>query len=259
MRKCATLPKKEVLNMIKFVYKLLLLLLVVLFLTSCNLTELLKTSDFYTNPTNEPRDQPSNISDVPSNRGGVGLENIDKMQTGIELVVIGERSEEILEDAIPASAVVNPNATSQPDAHWPIKLFFANRTLIVEGKPGSYGFVTPVIREVPVTSGILKYTLYELIKGPQPSEENLGSVLPPSTKINKVSIEEGVAVIDFNEALLTDHPGGTLGGVITIQALVFTASQFDSIDGVLVTVGGEPWDDGHFIWDTPVYERDLLN
>ena len=84
-------------------------------------------------------------------------------------------------------------------------------------------------------------------------------MLPPSVKINKLSIQDKVAAIDFNEALLTDHPGGTLGGSITIQALVFTASQFDSIDAVLVTVKGEPWNDGHFVWDTPIYEKDLLS
>jgi len=29
------------------------------------------------------------------------------------------------------------------------------------------------------------------------------------------------------------------------------------VDGVLVTVEGEPWSDGHFIWDTPIYADEL--
>lgn len=245
--------------MIKYICRIGLLLLMVLFLTSCNFTDFLTNPELNTNPTDALGDQASDDLDVSANSGDLGLESVDKAQPGIEVVVLGEGSEESSEDSIPAGAISNPSAIEKPDAFWTIKLFFADRDLVVEGKPGPYGFVTPVGREVPVISGILKYTLNELIKGPLSGEKNLGSVLPPSVKINKLSIQEEVAAIDFNEALLTDHPGGTLGGSITMQAIVFTASQFDSINGVLVTVEGEPWDDGHFVWDSPIYESDLLN
>ena len=241
--------------MIKSMYRIGLMLLMVLFLTSCNFTDFLTSPELNTNPTDASPDQGSDDLDVSGNSGDVGLESVDKAQPGIEMVVLGEGSEKFSEDSIPAGAISNPS----PDAFWSIKLFFADRDLVVEDKPGPYGFVTPAVREMPVTSGILKCTLDELIKGPLSGEKNLGSVLPPSVKINKLSIQDKVAAIDFNEALLTDHPGGTLGGSITIQALVFTASQFDSIDAVLVTVKGEPWNDGHFVWDTPIYEKDLLN
>jgi len=139
-----------------------------------------------------------------------------------------------------------------------IKLYFADRAAVSEGKPGPYGFVAPAVRRVPATSGILKYTLNELIKGPLPQEEGLDPVLPSTVKVNGIVIKDRVAVIDFSKALLTDHPGGTMGATITQQALVFTASQFDSVDGVMVTVEGSPWDDGHFIWEYPIYEEELI-
>ncbi len=233
MKKCNPSPKKEVLNMIKSFYRIGLMLLFVLFLTSCNLTEILTTPELNTCPTDGVRDQASDKVDITSNSGDVGLYDIDKAHSGIELVVLGDGSEESSEYSIPAGAISNPSVIEKSDAFWTIKLFFADRDLVLEGKPGPYGFVTPTVREVPVTSGILKYTLNELIKGPLSGEKDLGSVLPPSAKINKLSIKDRVAVIDFNEALLTDHPGGTLGGSVTIQALVFTATQFDSVDGVL--------------------------
>ena len=87
------------------------------------------------------------------------------------------------------------------------------------GQAGPYGFVTPVIRKVPATSGILRAALNELIKGPC-LEKNLGPVIPAASVVNKVIINDRVAVIDFNKAVISDHPGGTLGGVITMQALV---------------------------------------
>lgn len=245
--------------MMKRKYRLWSLLIVVLFLTSCSLTDFLKSSEPNTNSSDVSQSQSSNGADTSNINGELEFEGIDKPQADIDLVVVRVSPKDELEDSLPVAVVVNPDVSRKPDLVWSVKLFFADRDLVMKGKPGPYGFVTPAIREVPVTTGILKYTLNELIKGPTSGEENLGSVLPPTVTINKLSIQDRIAVIDFDEALLTDHPGGTLGGSITMQALVFTATQFDSIDGVLVTVEGEPWDDGHFIWDTPIYERDLLN
>lgn len=220
----------------------------------------MKNPELNPNPTDALVGQASDDLDVTENGGDVILESVDNTNSGIEMLVLGEESEELSEDSIPVGAISSPSAIGEkPEAFWTIKLFFADRDLVAEDKPGPYGFVTPTMREVPVTSGILKYTLNELIKGPLSGEKNLGSVLPPTVKMNRLSIQDKVAIIDFSKALLTDHPGGTLGGSITVQALVFTASQFDSIDGVLLTVEGEPWDDGHFVWDTPIYEKDLLN
>jgi spore germination protein GerM len=95
------------------------------------------------------------------------------------------------------------------------------------------------------------------VKGPLPEEEGINPTIPASAAVNKVSIKDGIALIDFNQAMADDHKGGTMAGAVTMQSIVFTASQFDSVDGVLVTVEGQPWSDGHFIWDTPVYADEL--
>lgn len=138
-----------------------------------------------------------------------------------------------------------------------LMLFFADRTAVTEGPLGPYRFVTPVPRTVPATSSVLKAALEELIKGPLPEDKGVDPVIPNTAKLLGVSIENGIAYVDFNKAFAMDQAGGTTGGAITMQSIVFTAAQFDTVDGVVVNVEGEPWSDGHFIWDTPIYADSL--
>jgi hypothetical protein len=42
-----------------------------------------------------------------------------------------------------------------------------------------------------------------------------------------------------------------------MQSLVFTLTQFPGIEKVLVLVEGEPWSDGHFIWEEPLGPADM--
>jgi spore germination protein GerM len=73
-----------------------------------------------------------------------------------------------------------------------------------------------------------------------------------------ITIKNGLATLDFNDKMFSDHQGGTLGGAITVQSLVLTATQFPSVDEVVVLAGGNPWSDGHFVWDRPLGAEDLL-
>ncbi|HHY83358.1 MAG TPA: GerMN domain-containing protein [Clostridiales bacterium] len=257
--------------MFKFRGRMWILLLSIMLLTSCSISGLINPSgaDSYTQ-------EPGNAADIreTENQSESGSHEDNLSEDGsaneITLEVLNAETED---ESIPAGQETHAGNSSRgnknteksagiPDSKpvkMEIKLYFADREAVSSGKPGQYGFVTPTVRKVPATSGILKYTISELIKGPLPEEEGLDPVIPATVKINKVIIKDKVAVIDFNKALLTDHPGGTLGGTITRHAIVFTASQFDSVDGVMVTVEDNPWNDGHFIWDYPIYADELLN
>lgn len=140
-----------------------------------------------------------------------------------------------------------------------IKLYFSDKEAIETGVPGETGFVKAVTRQYPETLGVLRLALEELIKGPRTGEGNLGPTLPESTRVLNLKIEDGVAVIDLSEEVVTDPgaPGGSFGGGVFIQSIVYTATQFPTVDAATVTVNGEPWSDGHSIWDRPIGRDDV--
>jgi spore germination protein GerM len=135
-----------------------------------------------------------------------------------------------------------------------ILLYFSDPALVESNEPGETGYLKAVTRQFPHTLGVLRLALEELIKGPQPGEGDLNPTLPATTRILGLRIEGGVALIDFSPEVLTDpgSPQGSFAGGLFIQSLVYTATQFPTVDKVLVTVGGEVWSDGHFVWDEPI-------
>lgn len=140
-----------------------------------------------------------------------------------------------------------------------LTLYFSDLEAIETGATGQTGYVKAVTRELPNTKAVLRLALQELIKGPQPGEGNLGRTLPAETRILGLTIDHGVAVINFSSDLLTaaDSPGGSLGGTVFRESIVYTATQFSTVDAVLVQVDGEPYSDGHYFWDKPVGRNEL--
>ncbi len=135
-----------------------------------------------------------------------------------------------------------------------VELYFGDLEAIQEAEPGEYGYVTPVLREIPHTEDILQLTLEELIKGPKEEEKDRVTwTVPADLNILDISIENEIATIDFCENMFKgeDRVAGTLGGQIFIQSILWTATQFPDVAKVQVLVEGEYWDDGHMIWDEP--------
>jgi spore germination protein GerM len=139
-----------------------------------------------------------------------------------------------------------------------VQLFFSEPGAVNTGTPGEYGFVAPVTRMLPAGEGLLHKALEELIRGPRPEDGDYGKTVPETARILDLSVEGKVAVVDLSGAVLTDSPGGTLGGSIFMQSMVYTATQFPEVEKVQVLVDGEPWCDGHFIWEDPLGPEDLF-
>lgn len=147
--------------------------------------------------------------------------------------------------------------TEEKDRAVTVQLFFASQKDIERGERGEFGFVTPVDRTLKFKPGLLTLALEELIRGPLPGDGEVVPTLPPSTRILQVKIEGETAVVNLSREALSDSPGGTLGGTVFRQSLVCTAVQFPTVKSLIVLVNGEPWDDGHFIWDTPLEISDV--
>ncbi|HSV96597.1 MAG TPA: GerMN domain-containing protein [Spirochaetota bacterium] len=80
--------------------------------------------------------------------------------------------------------------------------------------------------------------MQELAKGPSRKEEQAGmlSALPGGLMVRSVVIRNRVAHIDFNEALERNAVGSIL--MNRIDQIVFTATQFEGVDGVVIRING---------------------
>ncbi len=156
-------------------------------------------------------------------------------------------------------SAVEPAATpeSQPVQMVALQLFFADERALAAAECGPYGYVAPVTRTVPFQEAVLRLALQELIRGPLEGEIGAGRTLPEETRLLNLELKNGVALIDFSPEVLELSGGGSLGGTVFIQSIVFTATQFPTVEAVQVLVGGHPWEDRYFFWDKPLSRQDL--
>ncbi len=136
-----------------------------------------------------------------------------------------------------------------------LPLYFGDLEAAASGQEGNFGYVTPVEREISWSTNILWDTMRELVEGPHPEEATdeleLGRTIPEETAILSVAcptLEDRTVEVNLRDSITR----GTLEGMIFRQSLVYTMTEFPVVDKVLVKEEGEPWDDGHWIWDEPV-------
>ncbi len=99
--------------------------------------------------------------------------------------------------------------------------------------------LTAVERTVSV-EGVELATLEALLEGPYEEERDMGysSAINEEVEINSLSIEEGVAYVDFSSDLDENIAGSAT--VMAIRGQIKeTLKQFDSIDEVVISVEGE--------------------
>jgi len=103
--------------------------------------------------------------------------------------------------------------------------------------------VYPVMRSVPKTQGVARAALEQLIAGPTLEERVAGffTSINNSTVIQKLTIEDGVARVDFNEALEWRTAGSCKVVAIRSQ-IVQTLKQFPTIKEVIISINGRTED-----------------
>jgi spore germination protein GerM len=88
----------------------------------------------------------------------------------------------------------------------------------------------------------------ELIAGPEEGSALLATI-PGGTFLRDINVrEDGVAVVDFSRGLISGHPGGSLGEMLTVYSIVNTLTQFPRVQSVQFLVEGRQVDTlaGHF-------------
>ncbi|HSW10843.1 MAG TPA: GerMN domain-containing protein [Bacillota bacterium] len=82
--------------------------------------------------------------------------------------------------------------------------------------------------------------LEELVAGPR--TPGLHATLPTGTRVLGATVEGGVARVDFSRELVDNHPGGSTGEFMTINAIVYTLTDLEGVEAVTILVDGTPLD-----------------
>jgi hypothetical protein len=102
---------------------------------------------------------------------------------------------------------------------------------------GEHLFVTS--RTGPFTVAVGRASIEALIDGPTADEKTagVGSSVPDGTGLLGLTIEDGTATVDLSGAFASG--GGSLSMRMRLAQVVWTLTQFESVDGVVFEVDGE--------------------
>jgi germination protein M len=97
-----------------------------------------------------------------------------------------------------------------------------------------------VTRPVYFEASPLTRTMEALMQGLSPAELNRGmlSLIPDGTVLRSVAVKDRIAYIDFNEAFAFNEFGAE-GAKASLKQVVFTATEFPTVDAVQITIQGK--------------------
>ena len=100
--------------------------------------------------------------------------------------------------------------------------------------------LAPTYRDVQAAEGIGRAALEALLVGPDGAEQETGlaSVMPEGTDLLGLTIEDGVATVDFS-AEFNETGLGTCCEHLPLAQVVWTLTQFDTVDKVIFEIEGE--------------------
>ncbi|MDC7222681.1 MAG: GerMN domain-containing protein [Spirochaetales bacterium] len=100
-----------------------------------------------------------------------------------------------------------------------------------------------IMRSIEYEEGLLAATLSALLSGPSQEDLMKGyfTLIPNETVINKISLRDGIAWIDVNDAFRYNHLGFE-GYQAQLKQLVYSATEFTSVKGVRITINGREED-----------------
>lgn len=122
-----------------------------------------------------------------------------------------------------------------------VKVYFPNTKLDPEMMDCSKVFA--VERRVPVTLAAARVAVTELLKGPDTVEAREGyiSSINSGVKIQKLTIEDGVAKIDFDQ-MLEQSVGGSCRVASIRSQITETLKQFPTVSSVVISIDGRTED-----------------
>lgn len=131
------------------------------------------------------------------------------------------------------SSEPSATATAAPSGTSIVRAYF-----ILAGPPGSEGLV-PYLYEVPKTQALATAAMNALLSGSPTNRDGfqeISSAIPAGTKLLGLSIANGVATVDLSGEFAAG--GGSASSQYRLAQVVYTLTQFPSVDTVLFKVDG---------------------
>lgn len=122
-----------------------------------------------------------------------------------------------------------------------VKVFFGNNQFDPQVFDCKANFF--VEREILKTQGVARAALEELLKGPTDAEKAQGyfTSINPGVKIQKLTIKDDLAKVDFDEQLEFQVGGSCRVAAIRSQ-ITETLKQFPTVQNVLISIDGRTED-----------------
>jgi germination protein M len=137
--------------------------------------------------------------------------------------------------ATPSSA---PSSTASPASSDTMVV----RAYFFLGSFTGSGGLAPVLREVPKTAAVATAAMRELLSGP--NDKELGArpamytVVPDGTRLLGLAIDNRVATVNLSREF--ESGGGSASMLGRLAQVVFTLTQFSTVDGVRFQLDGVP-------------------
>lgn len=120
-----------------------------------------------------------------------------------------------------------------------VGVFFGNQALSASSEQDECKRVYKSNRYIGETVAVAEAAIDELLKAPTEQEKNQGffTNIPVGSKLNSISIVNGVAKADFNET--TESGGGSCSMAARVAQINQTLKQFSTVSSVTLSVNGK--------------------
>jgi hypothetical protein len=138
----------------------------------------------------------------------------------------------------PSSPAASPSPTGSPSPPSPSPSPIPARDFTYEVWFNYDGYLFVTHRTEPFVPGVGARSVEAVLEGPtnEESAAGLSSAINPGTRLLGLTIHSGVATVNLDETFGAEETPATAVG--SLSQIVYTLTQFDSIDGVVFEVGG---------------------
>lgn len=179
-------------------------------------------------------DLTKNINKVAPDKAEMAIESLIMTLTefkginAVQILIDGQTQEKLgdinIDKPVQRLAVINNYGGKGKNL---VKVYFSDANAM---------YLVPVTVNVP-DDNLPLAALKELVKGPA-DKSGLMNTLWSGTRINNLTVQDGIASVDFSSEVL-GYGGGATAETMLINSVVLTLTEFEDIDAVQFLINGE--------------------